>query len=167
MYPPNGWKGAQRLAKLFPANRRTSVRPRPRLPATIVRNKPSACTGLRPKALVAQSRDSGERGRTLAPLGRRANQLARPQQRPGRDPLKSTGATKMATCQGGRKRKQIVGVAVILAQTRPARATRVPAAYPASAHWAEPALERKTHSRDRVTPALAPCARYRRRLRAA
>jgi hypothetical protein len=32
MYPPNGRKGAQRLAKLFPANRRTSVRPRPRLP---------------------------------------------------------------------------------------------------------------------------------------
>jgi len=66
MYPPNGRKGAQRLAELFPANRRTSVRPRPRLPATIVRNQPSACTGLRPKALVAQSPDSRERGRTLA-----------------------------------------------------------------------------------------------------
>ena len=90
--PPNGGKALTRLTKLFPANRRTSVRPRPlslRYAGKASMAPGFAATGrLGSTASLSLAFDQSGRGRTL-----RSHDVVKPRRpRQRRDPVDDIGA---------------------------------------------------------------------------
>ena len=94
---PNGRKGAPRLAKWFPANRRTRVRPRPLFPAATDWNQPVGAPGLRPQGpWVASVRKASGRRPKAGEVARSVSQTTMPP--PRRRPR---GRNRVATVGGG------------------------------------------------------------------